>query len=584
MRINQIEFIKKVLPSIDKCSWFLGAGVSASANLPTAHDIIWDLKKRYYCLQENQDLKNHDIQIQQIKTKIQEYCNSKGFPEEYTDSEYSFYFDLIFGKDPEEQRRYVADVLDSKKITLSIGHRVLAALMSEKIAKVVYTTNFDKVIENAYAHICGANLSSYHLEGADACKAALNNDEFPLYAKVHGDFQYKRLANLEEHLLKADEQIRKCFLASSSRFGTVVAGYSGRDKCIMDLFDEALNVTNAFPHGLYWTTLKKGSVHPRVQNLIQSAQEKGISSNIVEVDNFDSLMTRLWRNLPKRKADLDSKVERTSERTISIPIPKQSDRDPLLRFNSLPIANLPDVCFTIQSKSTIDWQGLKEIQKLAKNRIICWIDEEICAWGSLSDIKAYFPDVSTVEPLDITSKIRNLKDHKSLHSALEELLCGSIANEEELIQRKNTLIISKEHFKSQRFAKLRNCVGQLGGTLPNLSLKNSAGQEELITPIWSQSLTIRIKQVNDNYLLLLTPDIWISPPRVRKKCISFLSDKRSQLKNDKMDQLITSWIETIFKEVGQANTISIKPFLTIGANGEMSFKTTTRTNYSRKAL
>ena len=31
--------------------WFLGAGTSRSAGLPTATDIIWDLKRRYYCVE-----------------------------------------------------------------------------------------------------------------------------------------------------------------------------------------------------------------------------------------------------------------------------------------------------------------------------------------------------------------------------------------------------------------------------------------------------------------------------------------------------------------------------------------------------
>src|SRR5438045_3250851 len=33
-------------------AWFLGAGTSAVAGLPTATDIIWGLKRRYYCREE----------------------------------------------------------------------------------------------------------------------------------------------------------------------------------------------------------------------------------------------------------------------------------------------------------------------------------------------------------------------------------------------------------------------------------------------------------------------------------------------------------------------------------------------------
>ena len=138
MKIDQNEFIQKLIPCIDKCSWFLGAGTSASANLPTATDIIWDLKKQHYCLEENQNIQNQDVQILHIRRKIQDYIDSKGFPEEYAKEEYSFYFELMFKQDYEAQRKYLANALHSDKIALSIGHRALAALMSNETVKVVY--------------------------------------------------------------------------------------------------------------------------------------------------------------------------------------------------------------------------------------------------------------------------------------------------------------------------------------------------------------------------------------------------------------------------------------------------------------
>ncbi len=95
--------------------WFLGAGVSRSAGMPTATDIIWDLKRRYYCLKENQDFQSHGTNNQAIKRKIQEYMDSKGFPAEGSPEEYSFYFDLTFGKDYDRQQTYISDQLDSEK-------------------------------------------------------------------------------------------------------------------------------------------------------------------------------------------------------------------------------------------------------------------------------------------------------------------------------------------------------------------------------------------------------------------------------------------------------------------------------------
>jgi hypothetical protein len=43
--------------------WLLGAGASRSAGMPTAYDVIWDLKRAYYCLKENQELMRIDTAL-----------------------------------------------------------------------------------------------------------------------------------------------------------------------------------------------------------------------------------------------------------------------------------------------------------------------------------------------------------------------------------------------------------------------------------------------------------------------------------------------------------------------------------------
>jgi hypothetical protein len=52
-------------------------------------------------------------------------------------------------------------------------------------------TNFDSVMEKAMARVAGKDLHAYHLEGSHTAVAALNNEEFPIYCKLHGDFRYE---------------------------------------------------------------------------------------------------------------------------------------------------------------------------------------------------------------------------------------------------------------------------------------------------------------------------------------------------------------------------------------------------------
>ena len=582
--MNQADLVRNITLNVDKFSWFLGAGSSDSANLPTANDIIWDLKKKYYCSEENQDIRNQDIQLLPIRRKIQEYMDSKGFPAKYDDDEYSFYFELYFGREREAQRKYLADILSMDNAALSIGHRALAALMSDGKANVVYTTNFGKVIENAYSFVCGKDLGSFHLEGAAACISSLNNDGFPLYAKIHGDFQYQKLSNLEEDLLKADEHIRECFIASSSRFGTVVTGYSGRDQCVMELFDQACSVPNAFPHGLYWTIRKSSGVDKRVEQLISKAKSNDVDAQIVEIDSFDALMARLWRNLPERKNNLDIKVQRIEEQSVVIPMPKQNKNGSIIRFNAIPITDFPKKCYAVKADSVNGWKELKIIERASKGKLLCWIDKGICVWGEREEIEKHFPEGAKISELDISEKIINLENHNALQASLEELVCMSISKRQHFINRKNTILISEDHFNSLELNKLKTSMGQLGGKLPTVQFTDRDGSEENITPLWSLSIHLKIRKTNQKYLLMLSPDISISPPKVRKQCIDFVNSKRRLWKNDKMDEVLSAWIKSVFIDEGRMGVSMIKLALEIGDGKDFNIKVANRTAYSKEAL
>jgi hypothetical protein len=185
---DQFELTSTFCARPQHFAWFIGAGASAVAGLPTAWDIIWDLKRRYYCREENQDISRQDLQLPSIRARIQSYMLSKGFPEEGDPDEYTTYFEKIFGHDKERQRQYLTATLSEKKVTLSVGNRVLGALMATGRTRAVFTTNFDTVVERAIAEVASRSVSAYHLEGAQSASRALSNEEYPFYCKLHGDF------------------------------------------------------------------------------------------------------------------------------------------------------------------------------------------------------------------------------------------------------------------------------------------------------------------------------------------------------------------------------------------------------------
>jgi hypothetical protein len=59
--MDQGEFTGRFGARPQNFAWFIGAGASATAGLPTATD-MWDMKRRYYCREENQDISRQDLQ------------------------------------------------------------------------------------------------------------------------------------------------------------------------------------------------------------------------------------------------------------------------------------------------------------------------------------------------------------------------------------------------------------------------------------------------------------------------------------------------------------------------------------------
>jgi hypothetical protein len=252
--------------------------------------------------------------------------DSRGFPAPWSADEYGTYFERIFGRDLERQRRYLRGALAEDKALLSVGNRVPGAYLASDLCRVIFTTNFDTVVERAVAEIAGRSLAGFHLEGSAAANQALNNEEFPLYCKLHGDFRYHSLKNLPTDLKAQNDQLASCFVNAGGRFGFVVSGYSGRDDSVMELFHRVLAGGNPFPHGLFWTDIPETPMVPAVADLLASAQAKGVNAHYVPVETFDTLMLRLWRNTPGKPEALDAKVRKARLIPAHIGVPLRERR------------------------------------------------------------------------------------------------------------------------------------------------------------------------------------------------------------------------------------------------------------------
>ncbi|MGY1408139.1 SIR2 family NAD-dependent protein deacylase [Luteimonas sp. A611] len=557
--IKEVDFRQHVAQDGQHLMWFLGAGASRSSGLPTATDLSWDLKLRYYCAQENQEVVAHDVSNRAVQARIQTYMDSKGFPPLWHPAEYSFYFELLFGKDYAAQQRYLNKALATEKSSSTIGHRALAALLHLGLARIIFTTNFDEVVESAYAEISGNNLTTFHLDGSYAAVEALNVEKFPFYAKVHGDFRYQSVKNLTEDLLHNDREIQKCLVAAAVRFGMVVSGYSGRDGNVMAMFREAIEQNNSFPHGLYWTVPRISLAEAPVRELMDYARSKGVKGGIVETGTFDEMLAKIWRLVAKKDPAIDSKVRSATTKPVNIPLPHVGTAYPMLRTNALQITGFPRFCGAIEYDGALDIGKLKGL--LFERQLPCsaCYTDRVLFWGDGEELaKVYEPDrVKSVSSFEIEDLVRTIDASTYFKSMVEQTVATALVSDGPLVLRKqrNTWYAITSHKKSDSEAlkPLRDALSwtDRGGRLQSGVVNGQVlGLKDVY---WAEAVSLKVEERNGKLWLLLRPDVWISPMKMREEATGFLYSKKIRRYNKQASELLSAWIEILLGGVGRGD-------------------------------
>ena len=555
--IKEIDFRQHASQTGKQLMWFLGAGASRSSGLPTAIDLIWDLKLRYYCAQENQDVVAHDVSNRSVQARIQAYMDSRGFPPLWDPAEYSFYFELLFGKDYAAQQNYLNTALATEKISSTIGHRALAALLHLGLARIIFTTNFDEVVESVYASITGKNLTTFHLEGSYAALEALNAERFPFYAKVHGDFRYQTVKNLTDDLLHNDREIQQSLVAAAVRFGMIVSGYSGRDGNVMAMFREAIDQNNAFPHGLFWTVTRISRVEAPVRELMDYAHSKGIKGGIVETGTFDEMLAKIWRLVAEKNPEIDAKVRSATVKPVKIPLPPVGTAFPMLRTNALQIIGFPHTCGMIDYDGALDIGQLKSV--LIEKRPTCSVchTDRILFWGDGKELaKIYEPDrVKSISSFEIDDLVRAINASTYLKSMVEQTVATALVADKPLLLRKQGktwyAITQHKEADSDALKPLRDALSRTDrdGKLHKGFVNGQVfGLKDVY---WAEAVSLKVEERNGQLWLLLQPDVWISPNKMREEATDFLYKKKINRWNKQASDLLSAWIEILLGGIGK---------------------------------
>ncbi len=537
--MNLSEFLRLYPIRAKNLMWFLGAGASAGARVPTATDLMWSFKRSIYCSEQKISLKAFDdLSDANTCQRIETYLDAtKRFPPAGDPDEYAALFEYAY-PDPKDRRTKLAALLSGAQP--SYGHTVLSALMKLGLARVMWTTNFDRVVEDA-AHASfgtSSRLTVATIDSALIALRALNDSSFPLLVKLHGDFQSERLKNTKVELRDQEVELQHALVEGCRRFGIVVVGYSGRDHSVMGALEEAARVTGSFPAGLFWIVRSDGIVFERVKKLIALAREAGIGAHFVEVETFDELLGDIFTQLSDVPDNVAQQVGKRVERFSYAPMPGEAGTYPAIRMNVLPITVLPTVCRVLNCTIGNTEAVLTAIRKSGENVVATRRRIGVIGFGSDSAIRRTF-DSYVITNFDVHQiEFKRLAFDSAEFSIVSAALARALTRESGLrsIRKRSGYRLTAENDTDTSFAPIKKLLN-ISGIVPGTSIR--------ARPALDVRLDVRFCRA----WLLMEPTIMFdeaSLPGDVEKARYYVRERLAKLYNRQYSELLDAWIERLF--------------------------------------
>ena len=260
-------------------SLLLGSGASSTSGVRTAEDMIGEWRLLLF----NRSTGHDDYQKWLVAQNWYEH-----------EDEYSLLFEAIYDQ-PSQRRIYVEECV--KDAHPHWGYVYLTNLLTKRFFDVVFTTNFDDLINEAcYLYSDGLRpIVAAHDSVIEGIRVTSGR---PKIIKLHGDFLYDNIKNTLSELETLEVNTKRKLNQFAQEYGLVVLGYGGRDRSVMDTLELLLRDDNRYKQGVYWCLRRGASVSARLESLLRRDRVY-----LVRVDGFDEFSADLHRtaqlSLPK---------------------------------------------------------------------------------------------------------------------------------------------------------------------------------------------------------------------------------------------------------------------------------------------
>lgn len=254
----------------------LGSGVSRTAGIPTGWEIVLDLLRQV--APEGASM---------TPSELEAWHRS----EFGVDPDYADLLEKVAqtANERRERLRGYFEPTDAEKDeglkAPTAAHRVIARLAARGYVRVIVTTNFDQLLENA---LRDQGVTPAIISTTDMVRGAMPLQfERVTILKVHGDYLDTRIKNTPTELAKYDAELNALLDRIFDEYGLVVAGWSATwDPALRAAIMRAPNRR----FSTYWA--QPGAPTSEARSIIQHRK-----ANLVEIVSADEFFTKLEESI-----------------------------------------------------------------------------------------------------------------------------------------------------------------------------------------------------------------------------------------------------------------------------------------------
>ncbi len=221
----------------------LGSGLSSAAQIPTGWEITLDLVRRAALLQGVNEQPDWAAWYRGEFSKDPEYSDLLN----------------VLAPTADERRailhRYIeatAEDIEQHRKVPTKAHHAIAQLVKDGFIRVIITTNFDRLLENALRE---AGVEPTVIRSEDDLRGAVPLVHSRCYlVKLHGDYLDTRIRNAENELSEYSAAFNQLLDRIFDEYGLIVSGWSGEwDSALRSAITRAPNRRYPF----FWTARGK---------------------------------------------------------------------------------------------------------------------------------------------------------------------------------------------------------------------------------------------------------------------------------------------------------------------------------------